>query len=238
MKMKILSILLLIPTVALAKFTLKDKMIQPFQLNNQNMREFITDYADIVEKPLLVNKKTIKGKVNFSIVNPISLEDFHKMFLTVLSSQGIAVVEDEAFLRVISERDVRYTPSKLYMSDNFPKSDQHIMVKYDLKNPLANEISRNIRPFISRYGRIISFNNGHTLIISDKGNNINRILKVVNSLDHKFDLEAYIANKELRRKRKEKAQKIDEVEALQLENMILKKEMKKLKKVTNEAGRL
>ena len=42
--MKILSILILIPSITFAKFTLKDKMIQPFQLHNQNMQEFISDY--------------------------------------------------------------------------------------------------------------------------------------------------------------------------------------------------
>ncbi len=227
--MKIFSLILLVPSIVFAGFSLKDGKVQPFLLDNQDMKTFISNYANAIKKPLLVDKKTIKGKVNFSIENEISLEDFQKMFVTVLSTQGITVVEDEAFLRVISERDIRYNPAKFYTSEKYPHNDQYILVKHDLRNPLASEITRNMRPFLSRYGRIINFNDGHTLILSEKGNNISRIIEIVDNLDNKVNLEDFIANKEARKKRKMKEDKDVDIEILKMEKKMLQKEILKLK---------
>jgi type II secretory pathway component GspD/PulD (secretin) len=223
--------------MAFAEFSLKDKLIQPFQLNNQDMQVFISDYAKIVKKPLLVDKKTIKGNVNFSIVKPITLDDFNKMFVTVLSSQGITVIEDEAFLRVISERDIRYTSAKFYTSDSYPNNDQYILVKHDLKNPLANEITRNMRPFLSRYARIISFNDGHTIILSEKGNNITRIIEIIDNLDNKFNLKYFISDYQARKKRDANWEKKVDIEILKMEKKMLKKEILELKTSTKHSGK-
>ena len=177
------------------------------------------------------------GKVNFSIANAITLEDFNKMFATVLSTQGLAVIEDDSFLRVIKERDTRYTPSSFYTSDNYPNNDQYILVKHDLKNPLAYEITRNMRPFLSRYARIINFNDGHTIILSEKGHNTKRIIDIINNLDNKFNLEKFIANKEARRKRNKKKDENVDIDILKMEKKMLQKEILELKTSNKKSGK-
>ena len=205
--MKIISLLFL-PILCFAKFSIQDGMIQPFELDNLEIKTFISDYAEIVKKPLLVGRDSLKGKVTFSTFNPISLEDFSKMFVTVLGTQGLTLVEEDSFLRVIQERDVRYVPNQFYSDNTYPKNDQFILYRHELKNPLSNEISRNMRPFLSRYGRVMSYNDGHTIILAEKANNLTRLLSIIDKMDRDFDLDKFIGQK-LKRNKERSSKKID-----------------------------
>lgn len=240
--MKILSVFLLVPIVAWAEFRIEEGMVRPFQLKNQNMQTFIADYAKAVDRPLLANKVTIKGTVNFSTNRPITIDDFNKMVVTVLSSQGLNLIDDGAFLRVISEREIRYSASKFYTSKDYPHGDQYILVKHELKNPLGSEITKSMRPFFSRYGRIISFSDGHTIILSEKGRQAERIIELMDNLDSGFDIEEFVANKKKSIEKKiEEEEGEESVANLKKENMRLEQEILEFKsssRPSNRAGRL
>lgn len=203
-------------------------MIQPFQFNNLEIKTFIIDYADIVQKPLLVGEDSLRGKVTFSTFKPISLEDFNKMFVTVLGTQGFTMVEEGSFLRVIAERDVRYVPNKFYSDNTYPKNDQYILYRHELKNPLGHEISRNMRPFLSRYARVMSYNDGHTLILAEKGTNLTRLLSIIDEMDREFNLDEFIAQKKRRSLRKSKDES----------NPQLQRMMDKIEKISRKLNQL
>lgn len=87
---------------------------------------------------------------------------------------------------IVSARDVRYTATGflMYGKDQIPDNYDYQTVHIKLKNPyLAPELSRNFRPFMSRYGRVIDIKETGTLIINDTGKNIHRLLKLVETTD-------------------------------------------------------
>lgn len=52
-----------------------------------------------------------------------------------------------------------------------------------LKYVESYDIARNLRPFITRYGRVIDEKNANTIILADTGKNIHRIHKLIEKLD-------------------------------------------------------
>lgn len=131
----------------------------------------------------LILDKDVKGKVSITAPNPITVGDAWKAYLAALNMAGYTLVKAGAFYKIINARDVRYVPTKIYTGGYTPETEAHIMKVMSLKHVDASEISRNFRPFMSRYGRIIDLKQTNTVIISDTGANIARLVKLIKFLD-------------------------------------------------------
>jgi type II secretory pathway component GspD/PulD (secretin) len=224
--MKIISLLLLLPVIAFAKISVKEGMVQPFSVKKYSIVEFVKDYAFVTGKPVLSEElKDSQGGITFDLNTPISIADFEKMFYTIIESKGYSALIDGSFVRIIYSRDIRYMPSDFYKSEEVPNIDRFVMVIHKLKNPVASSITRNMRPFLSRYGRIIDFGDEHSIAINDTGSNINRLLKIISNLDNKDSLERIMKSGSKRKKDTTKTK----VEKLELEKLELERELLKIK---------
>lgn len=225
--MKFISLLMLLPAFAIAGIQSEGSYILPLDLKDYPIKNFIADYAKVVNKTIIADKRQLdksKRKINLILNEKVNVQDFNKMFFTVLESHGFTAIPEGSFLRIISTRDIRYTPTALYESKEFPKTDEYIFVIHILKNPLAGEITRNMRPFMSRYGRIIDFNDSHSIAIQDRGSNINRLIDLINSLDTPKSLERLKKNIRLGKSKKRKKNKKETKEELEVKILKLQKQ--------------
>lgn len=131
----------------------------------------------------LIVDKDVKGKVSIMAPSAITVGDAWKAYLAALNMAGHTLVKSGEFYKVINARDVRYVPTSIYTGSYTPDTEAHVMKILSLKNVDASEISRNFRPFMSRYGRIIDIKQTNTIIISDTGANINRLERLIKFLD-------------------------------------------------------
>ena len=131
----------------------------------------------------LILDKDVKGKVSITAPTPITVGDAWKAYLAALNMAGYTLVKSGAFYKIINARDVRYVPTEIYTGSYTPNTESHMMKVLSLKNVDAAEISRNFRPFMSRYGRIIDIKQTNTIIISDTGSNIARLERLIKFLD-------------------------------------------------------
>lgn len=181
--MKILLVLLLIPCLGFSKIIVKDGYVQPFEKRNYSFHEIISDFANPLGKMILTENNLSEYSTDLIITKKIKVDDLEPLLDNILRARGFTIVDEGSFLRVINARDIRYSPTKLYDSSDFPTTDKYIFVYHVLKAPLAHSASRNMRPFMSRWGRIIDFNDGHSLVVNDRGRNIKNILKFLNAMD-------------------------------------------------------
>jgi type II secretory pathway component GspD/PulD (secretin) len=175
----------------------------------KDIKTCILKVSDITGKTYILDKD-IKGDVTLSENFKLTKENADDFISEVLNIGGYTRVEsNSADYKVINNRDVRYSAVKLYEygQDDIPKNHDYIMVSIKLKNKyMTSEISRNFRPFMSRYGRIIDVTDTGTLIISDTGRNIHRLIGLVQKLDRKptdEDKESFEKAKRHERKMKE-----------------------------------
>ncbi len=131
----------------------------------------------------LILDKDVKGKVSITAPSPITVGDAWKAYLAALNMAGYTLVKSGAFYKIINSRDVRYVPTEIYTGTYTPDTESHMMKVLSLKNVDAGEISRNFRPFMSRYGRIIDIKQTNTIIISDTGSNIARLERLIKFID-------------------------------------------------------
>lgn len=109
------------------------------------------------------------------------------LFSLTLYRHGFTRIPFEDGLIIYSTRDVRYEPTELLSVDEFksiPKNYDYKLVNYKLKNKLVSkQIIRSLRPFMSRYGRVINSEHSGFLTLQDTGVNIERMLKLIDIYD-------------------------------------------------------
>ncbi len=158
------------------------EIVEGFDFPDSDIMELTKHMQELTGINLILDKD-VKGKVSISAPSPITVGDAWKAYLSALNMAGFTLVQSGAFYKIINARDVRYVPTKIYTGKYTPPTEAHITKVIALKNVDASEISRNFRPFMSRYGRILEIKQTNTLIISDTGSNIVRLEKIIKFLD-------------------------------------------------------
>ncbi|MEX1099364.1 MAG: type II secretion system secretin GspD [Bacteriovoracaceae bacterium] len=158
------------------------EVIKSFDFPDTDIMELTKHMQELTGINLILDKD-VKGKVSIMAPSPITVGDAWKAYLAALNMAGYTLVKSGEFYKVINARDVRYVPTAIYTGAYTPDTEAHVMKILALKNVDASEISRNFRPFMSRYGRIIDIKQTNTIIISDTGANINRLEKLIKFLD-------------------------------------------------------
>lgn len=158
------------------------EVVQNFDFPDTDILELTKHMQELTGINLILDKD-VKGKVSISAPTPITVGDAWKAYLAALNMAGYTLVKAGAFYKIINARDVRYVPTKIYTGAYTPDTEAHIMKVMTLRHVDAAEISRNFRPFMSRYGRIIDLKQTNTVIISDTGSNIARLVTLIKFLD-------------------------------------------------------
>ncbi len=170
----------------------------------------------------------VKGQVHMTDELELSRENADSFISKVLNLNGytrIPLTEDDGYL-VVNTRDIRYTPTPMVnatkdqapeLPDNF---DYHQMV-YEPKEAdfiQLHEFTRSIRPFLSRYGRVIAPKSEGPLIVQDTAVNLKRIYRILIQYDRN------LTKKEI--ERREKWSKRDyEIRKLEAKNCTSTKEV-------------
>lgn len=158
------------------------EIVTGFDFPDSDLME-VTKFMQELTGINLILDKDVKGKVSITAPTPITVGDAWKAYLAALNMAGYTLVKAGAFYKIINARDVRYVPTNIYTGAYTPDIESHIMKVMSLKYVDASEISRNFRPFMSRYGRIIDLKQTNTIIISDTGANIARLVKLIKFID-------------------------------------------------------
>jgi type II secretory pathway component GspD/PulD (secretin) len=172
-------------------------------LECDKLNDCLQKYENLSQKKY-VTAKPLKGdNINFKIKG--SLEKIDHAFSFLLNQHGYTRVrqpKDNPSI-IISTRDIRYNPTPLIDSKDLgsiPHNYDYFMVNHTLKNKfLGKDITRALRPFMSRYGRIIVNEKSGMITLQDTGLNIHRLLKLINEYDIQLSEEEVMAIKKEQR---------------------------------------
>lgn len=169
-------------------------------------------------------KGTVKMTNNFKLTKE-NADGFISKVLNLNGYTRIPMKEDDGFL-VVSTRDIRYTPTPLVPAsrDNgpdLPDNYDYFQMVYKPKEAdtiQLHEFTRSIRPFLSRYGRIIAPKSEGPLIVQDTAANLKRIYKILVQYDRKL-------SKEEKERRENWRNRDYEIKKLEAKNCASKKEV-------------
>ena len=233
-------LLMLITFNAHAALKVENGMILPFKLDDYPLKSLVKDYAEFTNQPVSFPSDLFheKERLHLDINSKMTKEEFQTIVFNLLHNRGFTPIEQNGVMWIYNSRDIRYIPVPIVMDLNFPSDSRYRTAVIKLKYPISSIVARNLRPYMSRYGRVIDFSDARTLIVNDTSDNIHRVKKTIEFMD----VEATFKNfaNDVPKKREEDFDptnvKIVELEA---ENKILQKkymEMKEKDDFHHQAG--
>ncbi len=115
---------------------------------------------------------------------PVTVYEAYKAFLSALDVNGLTIAPDGEFYKILETAKAKTEPLPIYgANQRVPDEDRLITRIVTLKNIDVKDIEPVIGKFKTASGDVVSYAPGNSLIITDMGRNIVRILKFVEQLD-------------------------------------------------------
>lgn len=157
-------------------------MIESFDYPNADIADVIKAISELTGKNFIVDPG-VRGKITIIAPSRITVAEAYKAFLSALAINGMAVVPGDGFYKIkparIAQRDNIDTFSGAY----YPTSDQMITRIVKLKYISADDVNKQLRILTSKDGELVPYTPTNSLIISDYGANMDRIMKILEQLD-------------------------------------------------------
>jgi len=178
-----------VPVIVNNSVSIAEQLPEGVELVNISFPE-PTEITDIIKtvslwnnKTIIIGDKSISGKVQILSAKETTKEEAYQIFLEALNSLGLTTVETIDIVKIVKHADAKKENLPTYHGSAWaPKTGEFITQVVPLKYVLAKDVSLTLsRMFPSN--SIIAYEPTNTLIISDTGNQIQRILDILALLD-------------------------------------------------------
>lgn len=157
-------------------------LVESFDYPNAKIEDVIRAISQLTGKNFIIDSG-VRGNISIIAPTQITVAEAYKAFLSALAANGFTVVPSGKFLKVKSARQAQRDSIETYSGQYYPNSDVMITRIVHLKHTSAEEINKRLRILPSKDGEMTPYEPTNSLIISDYGANIDRIMKILNELD-------------------------------------------------------
>jgi general secretion pathway protein D len=161
-----------------------------------DLGQIVEAVSQVTGKNFIIDPR-VKAQVTMLSATPMTPDAFYEAFLSILQVHGFVAVPSGKVIKIIPDANARQVPANDLPERVSATSDEIVTQVVVLKNVSAAQMVPILRPLIPQYGHLAAYPASNALIISDRANNVNRMLKILQRIDQAGD---------------------DEVEVLRLEN--------------------
>lgn len=151
---------------------------------NADIEGVVKAVSEITRKNFMLDPR-VKGTINIVSAKPVPRSLVYEVFLSALRLHGYAVVEDYGIIRIVPESD-----AKLYQSPTLGPTNKRQLAGdriqtqvFTLQYESAVQMVPILRPLIAPNNSITANPNSNTLVITDYGSNLQRLAKIIDSMD-------------------------------------------------------
>ena len=153
-----------------------------FNVADEDVREVVKQISRALGKNFLLDDK-LRGKVTIISERKMTKDEVWEAFQSALDVLGFTIVQGPAgLLRIVAVRDALSNPIDLY-TDKSPFTDRFITRLITLRNISATDMANVVKGLVSKEGNLFSYPVTNTLIVTDSGTNIERLIRLINELD-------------------------------------------------------
>lgn len=155
------------------------------------LTEIIDAVATITGKTFIVDPR-VRAQVTIRSSTPMTPDAFYQTFLSILQVHGFIAVPSGDNIKILPDANARQVPGNDLPSSVNPNSDEVVTQVISVRNINAAQLVPVLRPLIPQNGHLVAYPASNMLIISDRSNNIARIMHIVQRLDQAGDEEIEI----------------------------------------------
>lgn len=140
-------------------------------------------FGHLLERTFVIDPR-VRGKMTLETPRPVTREQAYALLQSALRSQGFAIVETGALTKVVPEADAKLQSSPV-TAGRAPAAtgDQIVTQIFRLNHESATNLVPVLRPLISPNNTIVAYPNNNSLVVTDYAANLQRIGRIVATLD-------------------------------------------------------
>ena len=155
----------------------------------------ITQIAEAVSvatgKNFIIDPR-VRAQVTMLSSTPMSPDAFYQAFLSILQVHGFVALPAGRVIKIVPDANARQYPSDDLPDHVSSTSDEIVTQVVAVKSVNAAQLVPILRPLIPQYGHLAAYPASNILIISDRANNVNRIIRIIQRIDQVGDADVEI----------------------------------------------
>ncbi len=171
--------------MAVADASAQQATITP-NYKDADLAQIVDAVSAITGKNFIIDPR-VRAQVTMLSSTPMSPDAFYQAFLSILQVHGFTAVETGNIVRVIPMANARTSPSIDLPDRVSATSDEIVTQVITVRNISAVQLVPILRPLIPQEGHLVASPSSNVLIISDRANNVNRIMRIIARIDQAGD---------------------------------------------------
>jgi general secretion pathway protein D len=129
----------------------------------------------------------VRAQVNLISASPMTPAEFYQAFLSILQVHGFVAVPTGNIIKIVPDANVRTMPGNDLPDYVSSTSVEMVTQVIQVKNTNAAQMVQVLRPLVAQYGQLVPMPGTNTIIISDRANNVARIMRIIARVDQAGD---------------------------------------------------
>ena len=160
-------------------------IIESFDYPNVDLSDLIQAIGKLTGLNFIISPSVANKKITIIAPSKITVAEAYKAFLSALSINNLTLVKSGAFWKIQETKKALKDNTELYSDDYFPNTDHLITRIIKLKHINAKEFSTSVKYLLSQGNQISHHASSNSIILSDYGSVIERVMKIVKEMDVK-----------------------------------------------------
>jgi len=160
-------------------------------LKDADINALIGTVAEVTGKNFIVDPR-VKGKVTVISSRAMNAEEVYQVFLSILKVHGFAVVPSGEVMKIVPDVSAKQD-SIPNVSDETPgRGDEMVTRVIQVDNVAAAQLVPILRPLVPQQGHLAAYPETNVLIISDRAENVARLVDIIRRVDKVSDSEVEV----------------------------------------------
>ena len=156
-----------------------------------DLGQIVEAVSEITKKNFIIDPR-VRAQVTMVSNAPLTADAFYEAFLAILQVHGFVAVPAGNVIKIIPDANARQVPSVDLPDSVSSSSDEIVTQVIAIKNVSAAQLVPILRPLIPQYGHLAAYPASNMLIISDRANNVNRMVRIIRRIDQAGDEEVEV----------------------------------------------
>ncbi len=163
-------------------------------LKNADIHSLISTVSKQSGRNFVVDPR-VKAKITVISSKPLDGNELYETFLSVLQVHGYSAVPSGDLIKIVPDVNAKQGPVPAY-DPSTPESDQLVTQVIKIVNVPAAQLVPILRPLVPQQGHLAAYAATNALIVTDRANNINRLIEIITDVDRPDNEEVEIVRVE------------------------------------------
>lgn len=151
-------------------------------MKDADITTFITDIGQMTGKAFIIDPR-VKGKVTIVSQHPMTQEEVYHVFISTLNVHGFTAVKANGVTKIVPIANVKQDVMKIANGRAPGHGDEYVTRVLQLDQVSAQEILPLVKPMMAKEAHIVAYAPSNVLIVIDRADNVQRIVKLINKID-------------------------------------------------------